>query len=122
MEGLEWVMKYYTTGCPDWRWKYNYNYPPLLVDLLRYIPRWNMDLIKINDNKPVKDMVQLAYVLPNESLNLLPQKYHIRLLKKMRECYPTNANLEWAFCKYIWESHVNLPHIDIDKLEQIILQ
>lgn len=120
LEGLEWVMKYYTTGCVDWRWKYNYNYPPLLVDLLRYIPRWNMDLIKDNDHKAVKDKVQLAYVLPNESLNLLSQKYHIRLLKQMRECYPMNGKLEWAFCKYIWESHVDLPHIDIEKLEEIM--
>jgi len=118
---LEWVMKYYTTGCADWRWKYNYNYPPLLVDLLRYIPRWDMDFIKVNDHKAVKDIVQLSYVLPNESLKMLPQKYHIRLLKQMKECYPVNCKLEWAFCKYIWESHVDLPPIDIDKLEQVLV-
>jgi 5'-3' exonuclease len=120
MEGLEWVMKYYTSGCADWRWKYNYNYPPLFADLLRYIPRWDMDLIEENNNKPVTESIQLSYVLPNESLVLLPQKYHIRLLKNMRECYPTDCKLEWSFCKYIWESHVHLPSIDIDKLEHLL--
>ena len=120
MKGLEWVMKYYTTGCADWRWKYNYNYPPLFSDLLRYIPRWDMELIEKNDNKPVTELVQLSYVLPNESLVLLPQKIHIRLLKAIKRCYPTDCKLEWSFCKYIWESHVHLFSIDIDKLEKII--
>ena len=120
LEGLEWVMKYYTTGCVDWRWCYRYDYPPLLKDLLKYVPRWEMNLIKENNNKAVKDIVQLAYVLPNESLHLLPQKYHIRLLKEMKECYPMDCKLKWSFCKYIWESHVDLPHIDIDKLETLL--
>ena len=30
MEGLEWVMNYYTKECLDWGWHYKYDYPPFL--------------------------------------------------------------------------------------------
>jgi 5'-3' exonuclease len=65
LEGLEWTMKYYTTGCADWRWHYKYNYPPLLQDMINYIPYFETTIITPNDYKPVSSLVQLAYVLPN---------------------------------------------------------
>jgi acyl-CoA synthetase (AMP-forming)/AMP-acid ligase II len=48
-------MKYYTIGCPDYRWTYHYNYPPLFSDLLRYMPTENKEMILPNDNQPVSE-------------------------------------------------------------------
>ena len=42
LQGLEWTMKYYTESCPDWRWTYQHNYPPLLQDLINYIPYFEL--------------------------------------------------------------------------------
>lgn len=120
LEGLEWTMHYYTSHCKDWRWSYKYHYPPLLTDLLSYIPHWEMNMIEENNNKPVTPYVQLAYVLPVESLHLLPCEIRERLLSEKSHYYNTDSSIQWTFCKYFWESHVELPNIDIAELENII--
>ena len=120
LEGLEWVFKYYTTGCVDWRWKYKFHYPPLLNDLKNYIPSWDTTMIDKNENEPVSQLTQLSYVLPKASLTLLPKKIKETLIKNMHDNYPDNCELEWSFCKYLWEAHPKLPNININKLEELI--
>ena len=85
IEGLEWTFKYYTVGCEDWRWKYNYHYPPLLKDLLLYVPHF--DMVFIDKKRPAfTPEQQLNYVLPKKEQNEL--------------------KFQWAFCKFFWECHL----------------
>ena len=120
LEGLEWTMNYYTSGCKDWRWCYNYNYPPLLEDLIHYIPYFEAEFIENKEPSPVSELVQLCYVLPRESLKLLPNKIYKNLMENYEYLYKSDCEFVWAFCKYFWESHVVLPHIDISELETFI--
>jgi 5'-3' exonuclease len=120
LEGLEWTMKYYTTGCPDWRWFYNYNYPPLFCDLIHYIPYFEKDFITNKPPKPVSELVQLCYVLPKQSLHLLPEKLYKKILEKKGYLYKSDCEFVWAYCRYFWESHVELPYIDINELEKFV--
>jgi len=117
---LEWTFKYYSHKCPDWRWKYNYHYPPLLQDLIRYIPYFDTNFVTIKEKNPVIELVQLAYVLPKSSLHLLPEMLSKELLVKHSDWYGDNCRFKWSFCKYFWESHVDLPIIDITQLENIV--
>lgn len=120
LEGIEWTWKYYMHGCIDWEWKYNYHYPPLLKDLINYIPYFDIDLLTEKEMRPVHPYVQLAYVLPKSSLRLLPDNIKRILLENHKEWYEFSNKFIWAFCKYFWESHCELPHIDIKLLESII--
>lgn len=120
LSGLEWTMKYYTSGCADWRWSYNYNYPPLLSDLIKHVPYFETEFVKLKPANPVAPLVQLCYVLPKASLELLPRDLHEKLLKKHSDWYESECDFVWAYCKYFWESHVLLPEIDIDELEGFI--
>jgi len=120
LQGLEWTMKYYTTGCPDWRWCYEYNYPPLLQDLIKTIPIFDTDFVPYCSPKPVSEIVQLCYVLPRASLTLLPKPLYFELIKIYNHWYKGNCDFVWAYCKYFWESHVEMEKIDINELERFI--
>lgn len=122
LEGLEWNMKYYTDGCPDWRWSYKYSYPPLLCDLIHYVPYFETNFIIKKQPAPVSELVQLCYVLPKESLQLLPEKLYTKLTSTYSYWYDNDCEFIWAYCKYFWESHVMLPHIDIDELETFVTE
>mgnify|MGYP001359853039 FL=1 len=120
MEGLEWTMKYYTTGCANWKWTYKYHYPPLFSDLIKFMPVFDKEFITEMPKQPVKDITQLAYVLPKHSLYLLSKSIYNKLKTQHPEWYIDNCDFKWAYCRYFWESHVELPEINIDTLESVL--
>jgi 5'-3' exonuclease len=118
LEGLEWVFKYYTKGCPDWKWKYNYHYPPLFADLIKYVPHFASEFIVPNTNAPFSPYTQLSYVLPPEQLTLLPEKIRTYLFKT----YPSlevQMEFQWAFCRYFWEAHNKNVPLSLKDMEQL---
>ena len=117
LEGIEWVYKYYTRGCPHWKWKYNYHYPPLLVDLIHYIPHYETEFILENNTKPFSPYTQLSYVLPVSQFELLPNKISNYLLTNFPNLYSSKIEFKWAFCKFFWESHVDCKPIPLTILE-----
>lgn len=112
--GLSWNIVYYTFGCIDWQWNYTHNYPPLLKDLVLNIPTQQ---IKWEKTSCVTQMEQLCYVLPKKSLNLIPEEIRKNIDEKW---YVDDCTFTWAFCKYFWESHVDLPEIDFMDLRSRI--
>lgn len=107
MEGLEWVFHYYTTGCIDWQWAYQYDYPPLLQDLYKYLPCSKNKSIRLIQTcrDPFTYTEQLMFVLPSRSKlveGLIDQEEY----EKESRIEQTTIQLQWAFCKYLWESHV----------------
>jgi 5'-3' exoribonuclease 1 len=98
-QGLEWVFRYYTDQCFDWRWKYNYHYPPLLSDLASHVVRERY--FKKVDTNPFNKKTQLAYVLP-------PQDFDFSRVK-----------FQWAFCRYFWESHFVMEDLSLEDMEKM---
>lgn len=122
LEGLEWVLTYYSSGCKDWRWHYHYNYPPLLEDLQTFVPAFQQPLLQSSSEPPIHPTVQLMFVLPYSALHLLPEEIRTKIQNttELRELYPREAEFIWSYCRYFWETHVKLPEIDIKMLETLI--
>jgi 5'-3' exonuclease len=89
---LDWNMKYYTTGCPNWTLYYPYMYPPLLVDLATATFKQEGEV-----GGPTTSSELLRYVLPKDYASLAMEEYEAD--DRNPECY-------WAFCTFLWESHL----------------
>lgn len=122
LEGLEWTYNYYTTGCIDWRWCYKYYYAPLFKDLVKYIPHMNTTFLEKKEKQAIEDIVQLCYVLPRANFNLLPLHVNIVLFDRLGHLYGEDYDFKWAYCRYFWESHAELPTLNIEVLENIVCE
>ena len=128
LEGMEWTFRYYTRGCVDWKWTYANHYPPLLADLVHHIPETHdpanaFSFLSIKPKEPIRDVVQLCYVLPRASHALLPPSVERALMRsRIGHKYTDDGshNFKWAYCKYFWECHTDLPALDLHELEQIV--
>lgn len=106
IEGLEWVFEYYTKSCKNWKWSYKYNYPPLIRDILQYIPleSYPQYFLLESNQEHMTQKEQMEYVLP------VIAKYKEGLIKNQeyQELWNNEKNIkfEWAFCKYMWESYI----------------
>jgi len=120
LEGLEWTLAYYTTGCKSWKWAYAYPYPPLLSDLAQFVPYFDTSFVAEDGSTAVSPLTQLSYVLPRANLDLLPTKLFKTLVAERPYWYDQRVQLLWAYCRYFWEAHAILPEIDLEELATIV--
>ncbi|MDA9216530.1 hypothetical protein N9O88_01760, partial [bacterium] len=119
LEGLEWTLKYYTTGCVDWEWYYKYNYPPLLNDIKPYVPYFDIEFLECKNNNPIDSQLQLAYVLPYDNIDLLNKNIQKKILGSVENTH-NDINLEYSYCRYMWEAHIDGNFLNLKDLQKII--
>ena len=118
-EALEWTYAYYSTGCKDWQWSYDYHYAPLFEDMAKYASYFNIEYVPKSQAAPVSTEAQLCIVIPPDARGILPP----RLRNIMEEHFSHTSQeprMKWAFCRYLWESQVDFVRIDTTRLEDLI--
>ena len=121
LEMLEWTWDYYIGNEVDLYKSYHYGYAPLFKSLLDNIPLYDEEsfLSDTRDTTHVNPLTQLLYVLPYKDFGLIPMDTD-KVLTKFPFLKVLNYNIQYTFCHFFWESHVELCHIPIKELDKYV--
>ncbi|KAK0626117.1 XRN 5'-3' exonuclease N-terminus-domain-containing protein [Immersiella caudata] len=115
VEGLCWVLEYYSQGCPSWEWYYPYHYAPFAADFVD-MGKMTVNFEKGRVSRPFE---QLMSVLPAASRASIPEVYHELMLREDSEIidfYPEEFEIDLNGKKMAWQGVALLPFIDMPRL------
>lgn len=115
LDGLQWVLHYYTTGVPDWNWFFPYHYTPPAKVIALALPTYEPKVWR--RNKPMLPFQQLLYILPNKSANLLPSPFSQEL--QLLKATDMKIEIDLSGKKYEYQGVVLLPFLDFKIIQKI---
>lgn len=111
LDGMNWVINYYLYGIPSWTWTYPYLYSPFIKEIVEYISDWKPKPFVMGE--PCPPFLQLVYVLPPQSKELLPSPLDGIVAKK-----DTSFTIDMAGKRFDWQAVIVLPDQDLGSLER----
>ena len=117
LEGLQWVLSYYTKGVPNWDWYYPYHYAPSAKDIASNLHLFRF--AKYDETFPIKPFVQLMSVLPRQSFCLLPEPLSSSIDNSLETFFPEEITIDYSGKRKEYEGVVLLPFIDRTILHRV---
>ena len=126
MQGLQFVLSYYYTGCPSWVWFYPYYYSPLISDLSNLMTHLNLphtteNLVQLEKGKAYDPFKQLLLIMPIGSLHLLPETLRNVVCDEnapLHPYYPTEFELDPFGAVFETEYIAKIPFVDEKLLDE----
>ncbi|KAH0786683.1 XRN 5'-3' exonuclease N-terminus family protein [Histomonas meleagridis] len=117
LEAFYWVLQYYNSGCPSWRWKYPYLYTPPLPMIIPYIDSFEPHF---EIGQPLSPFLQELLIIPPHFASLLPSPLQSLMFppSKISCYYPKDFDLDYNGKKYEYQAVVLLPEINEDEVEE----
>ena len=119
IEGMQWVLSYYTKGVPDWKWCFKHHYAPFAKEIANHIDDFVYTPKK--NTQPSTPFQQLLCVLPPSSFSLLPNPLGLLLKDSMSPLKPfctEHFEIDLSGKKQEWEGIVLLPMVNFDIVEK----
>ena len=109
LEGLNWILQYYTGACPSWSWCYTFNFSPSILDLYNYLKKNTYPIIEFSLDEPLTSNFQLACILPPKTLSKIPKVN--KIMDEYPYLYPKKYNIEMLYKTFFHEAIPILPSI-----------
>jgi len=119
---FEWTWFYYHGICRSNYMSYQFNYAPLFSSVIQNIPCFSCeDFVSVDLTLPVEQLTQLVYVLPYVDYEgIIPSNVIHAVETKFPQLCKYNFPVDYKFCKFFWESHVDFNYVDIKQLNSLI--
>ena len=114
LEGMQWVLSYYTRGVPNWKWLYKHHYAPPASVIKDHIMSFKFP--SYNKTIPSTPYQQLLSVLPPKSAKLIPKPLCNLLLDSkspLKKYCPDDFKIDLSGKRREWEGTVILPFVDL---------
>jgi 5'-3' exonuclease len=120
IEGIQWVISYYTKGVPNWKWYYPYHYAPFASNIYEHIENYvQPDHVITEPNTPYN---QLMCVLPSKSADLIPEPLASLLRNEtspIKHYYPEEFKIDISGKRKEYEGIAILPFIDTEFMKKV---
>ncbi len=118
VNGLQWVLDYYTGKKVDWQWMFLGWLPPLWSDLAEN------SFETINEKSIVENIIsceeQLVMVLPLASWHLIPDKKKQKIPLVAPEFFPEDFSFFSFGRRWLWECEALIPPLTAGRLKEIL--
>ena len=115
LEGMQWVLSYYSRGVPNWKWMYKHHYAPPASILARHVDSFKFP--RYGRTTPSTPFQQLMCVLPPKSAYLIPTPLNELLTNPdspLKQFYPDDFEIDLSGKRREWEGIVLLPIVDFE--------
>lgn len=121
LDSFDWVLQYYTQGCPSWTWCFDYFYAPPLIMVAEYVLEHESHF---ELSRPPLPFEQLLCILPPQSANLLPGSISKLMFKPspIADYYPTSFKIDLNGRAVEHEGIVLIPFVDIHKVRELVAE
>lgn len=123
IEGMNWILQYYTGWHNNWTWHYPYDASPTALDLFHSIADMEGLTYDFSDEQPVEPFVQLLSILPPESARLLPPTLQPLMTDRdspIHYMYPLKITLSLIGNKFWHECKPRMPIVDHQLLRDVV--
>ena len=115
LEGMQWVLSYYTKGVPHWKWHYTEYYALPASMLAQYVHSFSFPTY--SNSIPTTPFQQLLCVLPPKNAHMLPKPLSELLtndISPLKKHCPSVLEIDLAGKRREWEGIVLLPMVDFN--------